>query len=66
MVLYVGLPDPTESRQKGTPVPKHTIHFLTSPDLKEWTLGARSRASTNAPTSSSCPSTATGRRRSGC
>ena len=39
MVLYVGLPDPNAKHdEKGRPVPKHTIHFLTSPDLKEWTV----------------------------
>jgi sucrose-6-phosphate hydrolase SacC (GH32 family) len=42
MVLYVGLPDPDSKKdEKGRPVPKHTIHFLTSPDLKEWTVRSR-------------------------
>src|SRR5205823_4034969 len=39
MVLYVGLPDPAGRKDdNGKPVPKHTIHFLTSPDLKAWTV----------------------------
>jgi sucrose-6-phosphate hydrolase SacC (GH32 family) len=38
MVLYVGLPDPTRPAEKGRPAQKHTIHFLTSPNLKEWTV----------------------------
>jgi fructan beta-fructosidase len=37
MVLYVGLPDPTGPAENGRPAQKHTIHFLTSPDLKAWT-----------------------------
>jgi len=36
MCLYVGLP--TDKKDgNGKPTQTHTIHFLTSPDLKEWT-----------------------------
>src|SRR5262249_27412575 len=38
MVLYVGLPDPTKPAEKGRPAQTHTIHFLTSPDMKSWTV----------------------------
>jgi hypothetical protein len=38
MVLYVGLPDPMRPAEKGRPAQRHTIHFLTSPDLKVWTI----------------------------
>jgi sucrose-6-phosphate hydrolase SacC (GH32 family) len=40
MVLYVGLPDPDPTRpaEKGRPAQTHTIHILTSPDLKTWTV----------------------------
>ncbi|MDD4869406.1 MAG: glycoside hydrolase family 32 protein [Kiritimatiellae bacterium] len=37
MCLYVGLPS-TEKDDKGKPKPNHTIHFLGSPDLKNWTV----------------------------
>jgi len=38
LTLYVGLPNPTgELDAKGKPVPLHTIHFFTSPNLKDWT-----------------------------
>ena len=39
LTLYVGLPNPSgELDAKGKPVPLHTIHFFTSPNLKDWTL----------------------------
>jgi sucrose-6-phosphate hydrolase SacC (GH32 family) len=38
MVLYVGFP---ESRRRDT---KHTIHFLTSPNLRDWTLASVTKA----------------------
>lgn len=39
LTLYVGLPNPSgEVDAKGKPVPLHTIHFFTSPNLKDWTL----------------------------
>ncbi len=34
MVMYVGLPQPADGEKKAQP--KHTIRFLTSPNLKEW------------------------------
>jgi sucrose-6-phosphate hydrolase SacC (GH32 family) len=39
LTLYVGLPNPSgEVDAKGKPIPLHTIHFFTSPNLKDWTL----------------------------
>ncbi|MEP6671917.1 MAG: glycoside hydrolase family 32 protein [Chthoniobacter sp.] len=39
LTLYVGVPNPTgELDAKGKAVPLHTIHFFTSPNLKDWTL----------------------------
>ena len=38
MALYVGFP---ESRRRDT---KHTIHFLTSPNLRDWTLASVTKA----------------------
>jgi sucrose-6-phosphate hydrolase SacC (GH32 family) len=39
MVLYVGLPAPDGGvDDKGKPKVEHTIHFFTSPNLKDWTL----------------------------
>jgi sucrose-6-phosphate hydrolase SacC (GH32 family) len=39
MVLYVGLPDPSGKKdEEGKLVPIHTIHVLTSTNLKEWTV----------------------------
>ena len=39
MTLYVGLPDKAgRVDKKGRPVGEHTIHFLTSPDLRTWTV----------------------------
>jgi len=38
MVLYVGQPSTTgETNAKGNPKQTHTIHFLTSPNLRDWT-----------------------------
>ncbi|TSA37032.1 MAG: glycoside hydrolase family 32 protein [Verrucomicrobiaceae bacterium] len=38
MVLYVGQPSPTGGTDaKGNPKQTHTIHFLTSPNLRDWT-----------------------------
>jgi sucrose-6-phosphate hydrolase SacC (GH32 family) len=42
MALYVGLPGRDNKRDKrGRPVEEHTIHFLTSPNLKDWTVVSR-------------------------
>jgi fructan beta-fructosidase len=39
MVLYVGLPGKKSTTgAPSNPTPVHTIHFLTSPDLKTWTI----------------------------
>ena len=38
MVLYVGLPNPVGTKDaQGNPTTKHTIHFFTSPNLRDWT-----------------------------
>ena len=43
LTLYVGLPDPNgELDAKGNHKPKHTIHFFTSPNLKDWTFRSES------------------------
>jgi sucrose-6-phosphate hydrolase SacC (GH32 family) len=39
MALYVGLPGQVDKR--GRPLGEHTIHFLTSPNLKDWTVTSR-------------------------
>ena len=36
LTLYVGLPG--EAGPDGKPKPIHTVHFFTSPNLKDWTL----------------------------
>ncbi len=36
MALYVGLPGHVD--EHGRPLDEHTIHFLTSPNLKDWTV----------------------------
>ena len=36
LTLYVGLPG--ETGPDGKPKPVHTVHFFTSPNLKDWTL----------------------------
>lgn len=42
MALYVGLPGkPGQVDKKGRPLAEHTIHFLTSPNLKDWTVASR-------------------------
>jgi sucrose-6-phosphate hydrolase SacC (GH32 family) len=43
MVLYVGLPGTKGGAvdEKGRPIDVHTIHFLTSPDLKDWRVEGR-------------------------
>jgi fructan beta-fructosidase len=42
MALYVGLPDKTgRLDEKGRPAIEHTVHFLTSPNLKDWTVRSR-------------------------
>lgn len=41
MVLYVGLPKPGGSDAKPSPGVEHTVHILTSPNLKDWTLRSR-------------------------
>jgi sucrose-6-phosphate hydrolase SacC (GH32 family) len=41
MVLYVGLPRKAASDAKAGPGVEHTIHILTSPNLKDWTLRSR-------------------------
>ena len=41
MALYVGLPSPTAKDAQGNPATTHTIHFLTSPNLRDWTLSGR-------------------------
>ncbi|MCX6898276.1 MAG: glycoside hydrolase family 32 protein [Verrucomicrobia bacterium] len=38
MTLYVGFPDPEKKDAKGKPARRDTIHFLSSPDLKNWTV----------------------------
>jgi sucrose-6-phosphate hydrolase SacC (GH32 family) len=38
MTLYVGMPGEKDAQGKATT--KHTIHFLTSPNLKDWTVGS--------------------------
>lgn len=39
LTLYVGLPKPNPAPDaKDRPAVEHTIHFFTSPNLKEWTL----------------------------
>ena len=39
MALYVGLPGKERKvDKKGRPVDEHTIHVLTSPNLKDWTV----------------------------
>lgn len=39
LTLYVGLNKPGAERDaKGKPAVEHTIHFFTSPNLKDWTL----------------------------
>jgi len=40
MALYVGLPgkDKTKLDKNGRPAVEHTIQFLTSPNLKDWTV----------------------------
>lgn len=43
MALYVGLPKPVESNAKASSGEDHTIHFLTSPNLKDWTLRSLTR-----------------------
>jgi sucrose-6-phosphate hydrolase SacC (GH32 family) len=41
MALYVGLPGKTNQvDKKGRPIAEHTIHFLTSPNLKDWTVAS--------------------------
>ncbi|MFA6544496.1 MAG: glycoside hydrolase family 32 protein [Limisphaerales bacterium] len=41
LVLYVGLPNPDGARDsKGRPAPKHTIHFFTSINLRDWSLAS--------------------------
>jgi len=41
MVLYVGLPIGGAGLDaKGKPIAKHTIHFFTSPNLRDWTLAS--------------------------
>ena len=43
LTLYVGLPDPNgELDARGNHKPNHTIHFFTSPNLKDWTLQSQS------------------------
>jgi len=43
MALYVGLPvKPGQVDKKGRPASEHTIHFLTSPNLKDWTVRSHS------------------------
>ena len=40
-VLYAGLPNPTEKfDEKGKKCAKHTVHFFTSPNLRDWTLAS--------------------------
>lgn len=39
MSLYVGMPGQSgEVDKKGRPIPEHTIHFLSSTNLKDWTV----------------------------
>ncbi|MFZ2642507.1 MAG: glycoside hydrolase family 32 protein [Verrucomicrobiia bacterium] len=38
MTLYVGFPDPAKKDAKGKPARRDTIHFLGSPDLKNWAV----------------------------
>ena len=39
--LYAGLPNPTEKfDEKGKKCAKHTVHFFTSPNLRDWTLAS--------------------------
>ncbi|MBM3891001.1 MAG: glycoside hydrolase family 32 protein, partial [Verrucomicrobia bacterium] len=38
MALYVGFPDPEKKDAKGKPARRDTIHFLGSPNLKDWTV----------------------------
>lgn len=41
MVLYVGLPNPIGAKDaQGNPTTKHTVHLLTSPNLRDWTLAS--------------------------
>ena len=41
MVLYVGLPGKEgKVDKKGRPIGEHTIHFFTSPNLRDWTLAS--------------------------
>jgi len=39
MVLYVGLPNADKPDAKGL-MPNHTLHFFTSPNLRDWTLAS--------------------------
>ena len=39
MVLYVGLPNADKPQTSGL-MPNHTLHFFTSPNLREWTLAS--------------------------
>ena len=40
-VLYAGLPNPTKKfDEKGKKCVKHTVHFFTSPNLRDWTLAS--------------------------
>jgi fructan beta-fructosidase len=41
MALYVGLPEPGKVDADGRPARCDTIHILSSPDLKSWTLMSR-------------------------
>ncbi|OHE82156.1 MAG: hypothetical protein A2107_10920 [Verrucomicrobia bacterium GWF2_62_7] len=38
MTLYVGFPDPEKKDAKGKPARRDTIQFLSSPNLKDWTV----------------------------
>jgi sucrose-6-phosphate hydrolase SacC (GH32 family) len=41
MALYVGLPGKdNQGDKKHRPIDEHTIHFLTSPNLKDWTVAS--------------------------
>ena len=48
MVLYVGLPNPNGAKDAhGKPTQKHTIHFFTSPNLRDWALASVTEGGTN-------------------
>ena len=48
MVLYVGRPNPGGAADaRGKPPVKHTIHFLTSPNLRDWTQASVTEGGTD-------------------